>query len=185
MINLLPQEKKHKNIMLFRQNAVSVLFFTLTVAVLLSAISLLPVYFVSSVRESIEQEKLVLFEQRPEVTESGVLAETIKSTNEKLEIFSETEVPTLMRNVISPLIAIEQEGITIEGFLLNQPTKEGEGYTGEINGLASSREALLEFSSKIEATGNFSSVDVPISQYAKGKDIDYSITFQIVENKNI
>lgn len=184
MINLLPQEIKRKNFSDYRVRAISIGFFNFSFVVLLSCVILFPVYFISSLGEKTEKQKLFLFEQKPESTESGKLADTIKSTNSKLSVFSVSEDKALARNVIDPILSIDRSGITINEFLLNNTVEnEKEVFSGEIHGIAKSREELLNFSSLLEQNEAFLSVDSPISQYAKGKDIDYSISFTLNPEK--
>lgn len=50
-----------------------------------------------------------------------------------------------------------------------------------INGSSATREALLSFVKNLQTSGAFSAVDLPISNYAKDKDLDFSIKLTILE----
>lgn len=176
MINLLPKEIKEKNFKSYQKSVLTVCLFTLSVVVIVSTMTLLPAYFTALVHERVEIENLTFFEQRPESQESSGLSEIIKSTNKDMSVFQERESVALFRSVIDPVLQTERSGIRIKDFLLYL---EDDTYQGEIHGLAESREDLEIFANLLAEREEFSSVDVPISQYAKGKDIDFSITFTI------
>ncbi len=51
-----------------------------------------------------------------------------------------------------------------------------------VEGKSVTREALLTFVKNLQTSGAFSSVDLPISNYAKDKDLDFSIKLTIAES---
>lgn len=51
-----------------------------------------------------------------------------------------------------------------------------EGYRYVVKGIASTREDLLLFVKKLKIIKDFSSVSLPVSDYVKSSDIDFSIT---------
>jgi hypothetical protein len=53
-----------------------------------------------------------------------------------------------------------------------------------INGVSSDRQSLLRFSHELQTIKDFSKVDLPISDFAKDKDINFSITLTVKANAN-
>lgn len=51
-----------------------------------------------------------------------------------------------------------------------------------VNGKSATREALLTLVKNLQTSGVFLSVDLPISNYAKEKDLDFSIKLTIAES---
>jgi hypothetical protein len=50
--------------------------------------------------------------------------------------------------------------------------------------VASSRDALRQFSANLKSNSEFSDVDVPVSNFAKSKENDFSITLKLVKKND-
>ncbi len=183
MINLLPEQIKKKNIKDYRVFFVAYCFFLLSFVMVFLSVTLLPSYFISHINEKVEVQNLEMIEKRPESIEMGNLVDLISATNKKLSVFSEKENISISRSVVSYIEPLEAEGIFISNYFLFKEKPDDTDYKVEIRGIALSRENLENFSLELRSVESFESIEVPISQYAKGENLEFSISF-VLKNQN-
>ena len=153
-----------------------VLFLLLGCFVLLVAIvTIMPAYFVSSVKDSIVNTKLEIQKNEPPPTVGEQSLEAIKDMNTKLGIVENAEKNKflLSSNVISAILLQKRSDIKITEISYQvDPIK---GKTISVTGTAPSREVLLLFRQALENSSAFKSVDLPISNFVKGTDIQFNL----------
>jgi len=72
-------------------------------------------------------------------------------------------------------LAVPRPGIVLTGITFQPPVHANDGKM-TLNGTATTREALRAYNDALSALPSVSSVDLPISAYAKDKDIPFTIT---------
>ena len=101
----------------------------------------------------------------------------IESTNVKLKIINtDLEYPKvvpLIRSILSNKIY----GISING--LSYKSSEATKATIIVSGVSKSRESLIAYVNALKKSDIFSVVDLPISNLAKDKDVDFSINLTV------
>lgn len=172
MTNLLPQpeqmaiKKEYK----YRRAVVAVLMFVCAVAV--SAGFLLPSLILSNIKLKTigsEAEKArIANEQKVKNSASAV---TLKETESKLALLSAAGVGGSVVSVVDLITKDKSPNIRIKDI-----SYEG-GESGKIviSGLSKDRESLTNFLHQMQAISIFKLVDLPVSNFAKDKDISFSM----------
>ena len=177
MINLIPKEEKKKMVKGFYYRLVVLFLTTVSVSVLVAFIALLPSYFLSSVKNSIANEKLEKQKSEPVPLPDEKTLAVIKDLDNKLNLIerSGNNEFTVSQRVISAIILRKMPNIKITNISFESDSKNGslKGPKISIKGLAPSREALLSFRLALESDKLFKQVDLPISNFIKGSNIQF------------
>ena len=189
MINLLPhtQKKELERAYILR---VVTLFILVAVSIMLCGLILLfPLYITSvSKRQTVEAQVAALSSQKNTTKEE--LDAIISDINTKLSVFADpTTQFSFSKDVIIPLLAKQNAGISITtiGYLNNEaastntpPTAPSKNIT--VSGVAKDRAALLLFENNLKQESTFTGVNVPISNFVYGSDINFNIEFQLAQS---
>lgn len=175
MINLIPIEEKksNKQDFYFRFLYVCFIMFVFLIIVLIVAIS--PAYFISlekkiSANEALENQKkeaLMEVDEKALITTQNLETRLnlLEKARENKYIFSE--------KVLAKILAKKISGIKITRIFYGNDSLQGRKII--INGMASNREQLLSFRREFENDPSFKSVDLPISNFVKGYDIEFTL----------
>ncbi len=169
MIKFLPEKnKKEIKIEYFSRVVVLVLIFLVFLGVF-GVFSLFPGYIISYYRDiSIaEQSKSAQLNK----VDVSVQEKTVKTTNELISFLTQLEdkkpsVP--MFNILAKVnsyIRITQISYT----------KDKDGFKFIVKGTAKTREGLITFIRDLKADKNLSGVSLPVSDFVKSSDIDFSL----------
>lgn len=172
LFEFLPKEYKNRARKLYRIRLVT-MFTAGTLFIFLSGILLLiPSYvFVTIERRAINAERDAI---SPGV--SGDEAETIKEfialSDSKTKLAKENLLKQTFTEILLFISGARNEGVILTGISFARDLK---GNRIQVSGTATGREALLKFTGSLENIDIFKSVDLPVSNLAKNKDIDFSI----------
>ena len=144
--------------------------------ILVAFFSLLPSYFISSVKNSLmsarlENQKLEPLPLRGE--DSLALLKDIDNKIILVEKFEKNKFPLSVK-VINAIILNKRPDIKI-----TQISYENNGISEKkisITGIAPSREVLLLFREALENSSTFKNVNLPISNFVKGSNINFSLS---------
>ncbi|MCX6757336.1 MAG: hypothetical protein NTZ44_00400 [Candidatus Nomurabacteria bacterium] len=175
MINLLPLEEKDKISTEYIFRIVSFYFYVFGTCFFVASITLLPAYFFSSVRENLAIEKLQNLKDLPVTELDHETNNAIQDVNSKVSIIENAEKNKflVLENMINEIIFKKMTDIKIMQF---DYKKDKDGLkTLNLHGLAPNRERLLLFRQTLESDKMFSHIDLPISNFVKGANIDFSL----------
>lgn len=144
--------------------------------ILIFSVSILPSYFISSIKSALANTKLETQKLEPlPILGEQSLAE-IKDINSKLDLVENSEknkfLPSL--KVINAIILKKSSDIKITQILYENTEVQSKKIS--ITGLAPSREALLQFRLALGDSPAFKSIDLPISNFIKGSNIQFSLS---------
>ncbi len=181
MINLIPNQEQKKMKKDFYLRLVVMLILALSVSLFIASVSILPSYFASMVSRNLATAKLETQKSSEvAVLDTSALKEVefidkqlklIEGLNKNKFVFSE--------RVLKKIILSKTPDIKIEKFLFDDDTKGNKRVV--INGQASSREKLLEFRTALERDKTFTGIDLPISNFIKGSDIEFSLQLKVID----
>ncbi len=183
MINLIPNQEKKKMVRDFYYRFVILFLLMLSAAALVATAALLPAYFLSVSKNNIVDQKLEAQKKEPAPASNGETLAMIKGLNLKLNLIenAQKEKFTVSDRVVKAVILEKVPGISITQISYDSdPTK---GKKISMSGEASSREVLLAFRQALEQDPTFKSVILPISNFVKGTDIQFSLSLVPVEIK--
>ncbi|OGI95451.1 hypothetical protein A2917_02740 [Candidatus Nomurabacteria bacterium RIFCSPLOWO2_01_FULL_42_17] len=183
MINLIPKEEKDALAKGFYFRLAVLFLAMLSTSLLVAFVAILPSYFLSSAKKTITSEKLEAQKAEPVPVPDQATLAAIKDLSDKLTLIEKNESNKffISERVINAIILKKSPSIKITSIAYeNDPLKTLEGNkTGKkisIQGSAPSREALLLFRRALEDDSNFQSVDLPISNFVKGSNIQFYLT---------
>lgn len=172
MINLIPNQEKKKKVKDFYFRLGVVFIATIGSAVFITVIAILPSYFVSRVEKNLAEEKLqaVKNEPVPAVDEESLRA--MQDLDHKLDLLEKQEKENYIvsQKTIQEIILKKMPDIKIYRISYSEDTK---GKEIKIYGIATSRERLLLFRRALEDDPSFKKVDLPISNFIKGSNIEF------------
>lgn len=176
MINLIPKEEKKKMIKSFYYRILILFLMVMGFIVMIIFVSILPAYFLSSVREGISNGKLEAQKLEPVPLPDQQTMGLVQELNNKIRIIDQAKKNqfTISKNVINAIILKKLQGIKITDISYQfDPLKEKKV---SIQGIAPSREVLLLFRLALEDDVAFSRVDLPISNFVKGSNIKFYLS---------
>ena len=180
MHNLLSYESKKKIKKEYRLRLL-VLFLASTLALsLILFLSLIPSYIFSMTREkTIANEKTAI--QKSVVSlESENLNQLLRSTKEKVESLKEGNNDLSIYVIIEKVLSRRNAGVNILGFRFTP--SDGLSRNLTVDGVAGSRDSLVQFRKNLEQEKLFDQVSLPVSNFAKQSEIDFTLTLSITIN---
>lgn len=179
MLELLPnaQKKALKKEYFLRLSVVALVF--LFAVGIFFLVALLPSYFLSVVEERVVTEEFNDSIKSKRASESENLQVAIEDSKEMLFLLKQGgDEGALIERVIFKIIDNKNSGIRIDGISINYSKKDQ--YQVVVTGTSKNRELLKTFADNLRAEKNFSNIDLPISNFAKISDIDFSISLKTV-----
>lgn len=173
MINLIPFEEKKQKVKDFYFRLIVVFFGMLAFCVFIISISLLPAYFISVTSKNLASTRLEAQKNEPVPSiDQGALA-VMNDTINKMSLIGNAERNKYLvsQRVINEIVLLKMSDIKINQITYSNSTKDGKKV--KIVGLAPSREELLLFRRALEDSPAFKSVDLPISNFVKGSNIEF------------
>jgi len=174
MLELLPNtQKKALKKEYFLRLSAAVLSFSLAAGILF-LVSFAPSYFLSVVKERVVNEEKMTKLSRAKDDEE--LRTAIKRSREMIALLKPEDNESLVKDKILKIISRKSSGIRIDGISMNY-SKKGQ-YQILVTGVSKSRDTLKSFVDNLKSEKEFSEVDLPISNFAKIADIDFSIAIK-------
>jgi hypothetical protein len=172
MINLIPPTAKKKIVTEYWLRVISVWFYIWTAAMIGSVVIMFPAYILIHSQVSVYEqsalsasEKVAIFEEvKKQVERSNILA--IKMQNQ-------LTVP-LVSEYLSLFSSLEGQGVALTSIDISRSDAVFSGI--RVSGKAESRQVLAAFRDRISADVRVEKVDLPLSNLAKDKDIQFSLT---------
>ncbi len=179
MINLLPPNAKKDLRREYWFRVLSVWLFIWSIALFAGAIAMLPVQVLISTQTDVSEKETVSANEK--VTDYANLSKAlVQSSLKAKQVLDQGLVPPLS-DYISRFQNLAGLNIQINSINISRG-KEGINPVS-INGIANNRQALASFRDSLLVLDEVSEVDLPISNLAKDKDIDFNLTITINKDK--
>ncbi len=178
MINLIPNEEKKRMLRGFYYRAIVVFILGLSFAVFTSVVAISPAYFLSTVKKNLTVDKLEELTKEEVPTIDQATERVIADLNHKLSVVENARLNNFFvsENVINAIILRKLRDIKI--YQISYNTQIDSGAEIIIRGMAPSRERLLLFRRALEDSSAFKEVDLPISNFVRGSNIEFSINLK-------
>jgi Tfp pilus assembly protein PilN len=183
MINLIPIEERKEVRKDFYYRLLIVFLGMLVFVMIISLLAILPTYFISlenkiSMSQRLEKQKNEIM---PEIDQKSLVA--IKELDTRLALLEKSRKNKYVFSemVVNELLSDKVAGIKIKSISYENDSSVG----GRINltGLSENREQLLLFRRTLENNPSFKDVDLPISNFVKGRDIQFSLSLISIPNE--
>lgn len=174
MINLIPPSAKKSIIREYWKRTVTVWLCLFSVLFIMLAVFLLPTYVMLLTEidnladeSSFESESIVKYDQS---------VSALKKANAEALLLLDQKSTTTPSLLITALVNYAGESIALNSFQLESLVTGGDV---SVSGVASTRQTLANFRDKVAADSNFSSVNLPISNLIKEKDLLFTMTMTL------
>ncbi len=175
MTNLLPQDYQKKIAKEYKYRKEVVALLGLAVTIFVSASFLVPSFVLSKVKLG---EMTTRVEQVRKVNEGVAKKHSsstiLKDAEEKIRLLADTKGQESIDKLVG--IITDEKSDTIKIKSISYAHAQGAPSTISVVGLAKDRESLTQFLKKMQSQSLFASVDLPVSNFAKGKDITFSMS---------
>ncbi len=176
MINLTPNEEKKRIAHNFYFRLAILSFFMLGVALCFAAMSIVPAFILVNAKDNFANEKLMIQESEPAPVIDQKTSEAIQNLDAKLSLIESLKDKKF---VISGDVINEIIKSMVPSIKITKISYDNDLVTGKkigIYGTSRSREQLLLFRRALENNAIFSNVNLPISNFVKGSDIEFYLT---------
>lgn len=145
-------------------------------SLLFASIVMLPAFFLSSMENNIADSKLEAQKREPVPLPAEQTLKTIKDLNNKIALIESAENNKFIvtQKVINTIILKKMSSIKITDISYEASLPPNKKIS--IQGTAPSREALLLFRKALGDDATFKSVDLPISNFIKGSNIQFYLS---------
>lgn len=172
MINILPQTERRALQREYFWKYGAVITFLVTAVVLFVAVTLVPSYIMSNVKEEILSNQIAAAKNTVSAAEETQSTKDIRATTEQIRVLTPNAQVLNDHDVFLSIVAGKTAGIKITSFSLVRASAET---AVTVSGVASDRQTLLAFQKKLDDNVLFTSVDLPISNLTKSKDIIFTV----------
>lgn len=177
MFKLLTDKTKEKVMHEYVLRRMIVIMCSLIAVFFIGIIGILPSYVLSNARQNEVLERTRVMNSIGQEGGKPDLENWLLQTNERLRELSpklDTDRPS---DFVDKVISQSLKGVRITGFSW---IKTGDSIVLSVGGVATDRQTLLMFERRLNASGYFSEVTLPISNLVKDKDIDFQIKFPTI-----
>jgi len=179
MDNLLPLEQKKQIKKEYRLRALSVFLMLLAVLEIVGSVLLMPSYFFARTKDQIVRAEYETIE--PISPEDEKLFVRLKKLQSRIATLVPQEQIDFQQ-AFSIFLTHLSPSIKISAFTVEP--RDPNTYTLIIRGTAVTREALLDFSNAVKAEPSVMKFDIPVSNYAQERDIQFSATVTVSRKLN-
>lgn len=178
MINVLPKEEKDKLDTQYILRLTSTILFMMSLLCIIGMVLISPSYLFSKEKEKIANERLSIFNKTLLGSSKIDIDNAIVDVNKKLDILNSVKQTkpvsdTIMYSVLSKKI----NGIRYTSVFYDE---ESDGTKSiQITGKAHDRNILKDFKTKLDESGEFTDIDLPISTFLEKSDIDFTVTLKM------
>lgn len=178
MFNLLPhtQRKKLETEYKIRIGIIasSLLFATTIIA----CISLIPSYVVSRGTIADIEDRTTAFKERIAQVGTTPASAALKEVKDLTNVLSKDDSISFS-NAINKVVSARPYGIAIYGISINKVVPQNIN----INGVAQTRESLVEYKKRLEEVKEIAKVDLPISALTKSTNLPFNIMIVFKDTK--
>lgn len=182
MINLIPTEEQKSTTKNFYFRLVVIFFVLLAFCAFVAAVALVPAYLLALNKERISNSKLEIqkSETIPQLDKDTV--SLIKDIDGKMKTIEGSIKNKFLvsQEIINQIVNSKMPDIKITRIAFDEDVALGKKVS--IYGTAPSRERLLLFRRSLEENITFTKVDLPVSNFIKGSDIEFYLSL-LLEKK--
>lgn len=174
MINLLPKEEKKKLILGFYLRFATVIFIAIGLSVVVLDVLIIPSYIISLTEKKSIIQKLAIQKDTPAPINEEGNSKIIKELNNKINLIDDLAKNKFIvsEKIINEIVLDKMPDIKL--LSINYSSSDSSKRV-IVNGIAPSRERLLLFRRALEDNTSFKKVDLPISNFIKGSNIQFTM----------
>jgi hypothetical protein len=173
MLHLLPEEHRQKVVNEYRKRVILVFLLGLFSVSIISAVFILPTFFVSYGRYSVVSMKNQMLDSELATQAGAGSSESIKEVTQSIEALRMFDNTKSVSVILDNIVRQKASGVQIKNLIFTP----GENFsmTIDLAGRADTRKSLVAFDENLKANSLFDEVIVPLGSFAKDKNIDFSM----------
>jgi len=172
MFKLLTEEERKKVASEYATRRVILMLFAFSLVLVVGLIGLSPSYVRSNARQKEVLERTRIINNSPKRGDEAEIEVWLSKVNNELQLLSPALDVDRPSDFIDQILIEKNVGVRITSFSW---TKSKNKVTLSVRGVAATRQALIAFEDRINASGHFVDVVLPVSNLATDKDIDFQI----------
>lgn len=176
---LLPEKEMRALRREYRIRVFVVLFFFISCGIVVGIGSLMPSYLSSYTSEKEAIEKVASIKQDRKVSGMDNLSKELNQSYELVKKLKTDEDSLIFSDIIKKIIGHRKSSISINSIQLSRIDDVLSSSEIILQGKSTTRDALLDFKKSLEADASISKIELPISDLAKSKDINFAIRIRI------
>lgn len=177
MFDFLPSDFKIKARRIYRGRLLLLYVCVGCLIFLISFFLLLPSQMLALAKKKSLEGELSALKQSLSIKGNNTVENFVDVSKEKMSVIERTESVKLFTDSLAEFFLYYTPGISLHSLIFERTEKQN---IIRVSGIAKTRDSLLDFSKSLKSNHRFESVDLPVSNLARNKDIDFSIT--VMEN---
>jgi len=178
MINILPEKQKKLIRHEYWMRLLSMIMIMFIFLSIFATILILPLYFFSIAKEKFLEKKLEVFDNENSGIKIEDMSKVTEDINKKTKILdTKWKENIFVSDILKIILTVVPEKIKILQITYN------ENLDGviifKIYGKADDRAVLKDFKIILENEGHFKDVNLPVSNFVKKTNIDFSVSFSL------
>lgn len=180
-MNLLPQKEKIENQWNYFCRFSAGLVGALLASLLVGCGLLLPSYILIKAKQAELRTNLVSLKNFREAGGGEEIYKILETAEKRVDFLSSKSALSLT-TAVKKISQRKPVGVRIDG-LSYRPQESNQVWSAVITltGIAASREAVVAFVKALQAEPSFTSINVPVSNFAKDRNIEFSLT--LIQNE--
>lgn len=180
MLHLLTEEHRQKIVKEYRKRILIVSLMGLAAIIFISAVLLLPTFIISYGKYSEIRSRLAIVESELGAKNTDTSVADLRDISDSISALNLFANQKPILPIIEGIVVAKPDGIALRGLVFTP----SQAVSAEIpvaplvidlSGVAKTRKDLVAFQEKMKLDTFFSSVTVPLSNFAKDKDITFSM----------
>lgn len=190
---LLPEKEMRTLKREYRTRLVIFLSFFVSIAILIGIVSLAPAYIFSHTEEAEVIRSIEALERDRQDRGADIVMQDLKETGDVVKKLKGYNDSVIFSQIVSQVISLKPVSIKINSFNMPSvvPAKKTSGSSATttptleviIQGKSPTREDLVAFRDNLEADPLVTSVDLPVSNLAKSRDISFSLKILLLKTQ--
>lgn len=177
MFNLIPDNLKADIIREYAGRRLIVWFAGFTLLCVSLFVFLLPTYIYVFFEEKNLLSQSELLKDSAQFKKADDVVKVITETNEQLRVVASVPYTTTPISALEKVITAKNPPIRIADIEYSQSPNGSS--TISVRGVAGTRDSLRQFVASLEAVDVFTAATLPVSNFAKDKDIEFSISVTV------
>ncbi|HEY4495970.1 MAG TPA: hypothetical protein VJC04_01270 [Candidatus Paceibacterota bacterium] len=180
-MNLLPQKEKKENQQEYFYRFSAGLVGTVLISLLIGSFAFFPTYILIKIKRAELKTNLLSLKNPSDLVGDEEVYKILESAGKKVDFLSPQSALPLTAAVIK-IVNKKPAGVKIYGVSYHpQESAQGWSVALALTGLAVNREAIASFVKALQTEPSFSSINVPVSNFAKDRNIKFSLT--LIQNE--
>lgn len=174
MFNLLPNEEKKELYSTYAIRRVILALLFLFLAGIVICASLIPSFILTKAKEADILQQIEFLNASLALKNVNVLNQAIVTARDDVKVLKDfASKGTSVFDLFNKILEKKSENVRLTGILFGVVNAKRQIV---LNGIAKDREALLGFAQSIGREKAFSNISLPVSNFAKNKDIEFSFS---------